>query len=47
MFIPVMVFAEEKTINIYLFYGDGCPHCKELEEWLTPYLKENKDVKLY
>ena len=47
LFIPIMLFAEEKTINMYLFYGDGCPHCKELEEFLGPYLKENKDIKLY
>ncbi len=22
------------TVHFYLFYGDGCPHCAEEEEWL-------------
>ena len=25
LFIPIFVHA--KTVDIYLFYGDGCPHC--------------------
>ena len=24
---------ESKKVNVYLFRGDGCPHCQEAEEW--------------
>ena len=30
-------FLENKPTGIILFYGDTCPHCKVLEEWI----KEN------
>lgn len=47
LFIPNIVFASNKEINIYLFYGDGCPHCASEEKFLNEYLKKNKDVKLH
>ena len=28
-FFPILVNAEEKEITLYLFHGDGCPHCEE------------------
>ena len=39
--LPFSVFAEEdeaeatesKEVNVYLFRGEGCPHCQEAEEW--------------
>lgn len=47
LFFPNMVFAEQKEMNIYLFYGDGCPHCAAEEKFLEGYL-ENKDyIKLH
>ncbi len=43
--LPLGVFAQEEEVaveevdnspvTIYLFRGDGCPHCQEFEEWLT------------
>ena len=43
--IPVMVFAEgeeeattateSNEVNVYLFRGEGCPHCQEAEEWFA------------
>ena len=24
---------ESKEVNVYLFRGEGCPHCQEAEEW--------------
>ena len=36
-FIPSVVFASEKDLNIYLFYGDGCPHCAAEEKFLNEY----------
>lgn len=34
LIFPNSVKAEE-TVNLYLFYGDGCPHCKALEIYLN------------
>jgi len=31
---PIFGKAEEKEIDLYLFYGEGCPHCKEEKKWL-------------
>lgn len=25
--------SENDPVNIYFFYGDGCPHCAEAEEF--------------
>ncbi len=50
LFVPFMVFAKEdssKDLNMYLFYGEGCPHCKALSEFLDEYLKEKKNVHVY
>ncbi len=33
--IPMFCFADEKPITLYLFHGDGCPHCAEEMEFLT------------
>ena len=45
MIIPLSVKADSKY-NIYLFYGDKCPHCAEEEVFLEEYLNENKDINL-
>ena len=35
-------------LNIYIFWGDGCPHCKHLSEFLNSHESEIKDyVKIY
>lgn len=34
--------AQSKNIDLYLFYGDGCPHCAKEEEFLE-YLENTKD----
>ena len=47
LFIPFLVFGSEKNLNIYLFYGDGCPHCKEEEKWFESYLKKNDYIKIH
>lgn len=39
LFLPVSAKADEKVINIHLFYGNGCPHCAAEEEFLSDYLK--------
>lgn len=47
LLLPVSAKADEKVINIHLFYGNGCPHCVAEEEFLSDYLKDRTDVKLY
>ena len=42
---PVTAKADN-VVNMYLFYGDGCPHCAEEEKFLDKYLKEEKNAKL-
>ncbi len=44
---PLSVNAQERIVNIHLFYGDGCPHCAAEEEFLVEYLKDKPNVKLY
>lgn len=33
----------EDKVNIYLFYGNGCPHCEKEEEFLTKLQEKYKD----
>lgn len=35
------------TINMYLFWGEGCPHCKKENEFLQDLVKNNEDLALY
>ncbi|MEE3343347.1 MAG: hypothetical protein VZS44_04575 [Bacilli bacterium] len=34
---------DDKKINIYFFWGDGCPHCEEEYEFWDSIIKEYKD----
>lgn len=57
LFIPfvINVKAEEtnenkeeaKKITIYLFRGEGCPHCAEAEEWFEELDKDEEYSKYY
>ena len=47
LLIPNILFAEEKEMHIYLFYGDGCPHCAKEEKFLENYLKNKPYIKLH
>ena len=55
LFIPFMITtnAEEKKtdeknkINVYLFRGEGCPHCAEAEEWFDELKKDEEFSKYY
>lgn len=43
------VFAQEtntKSVNIYFFWGDGCPHCAEEEPFLKSLVSSNTRVNL-
>ena len=41
------VYADGKTLNLYLFYGNGCPHCEGMHEYLDEYLDGKDNLKLY
>lgn len=41
----LVVASPVKALNIYLFYGDGCPHCAKEKEYLNE-LKESYDIDL-
>lgn len=49
LFIPFVVSADEKTLRVYLFHQESCPHCKKeiryLEELKNEY--SNLDVVTY
>ena len=45
MLIPNIVFGKE--LNIYLFHGDGCPHCRNEIAFLEEYLKDKGNIHLY
>lgn len=48
LFVPFMVHAEEtKKINVYLFRGEGCPHCAEAEEFFDSLSKDEEYSKYY
>lgn len=44
-FISLNVSAKEK-VKLYLFYGDGCPHCAEEEAKLLPEIEKDEDVEI-
>ena len=52
LFIPFMVNVqadetkEKDKINVYLFRGEGCPHCAEAEEWFDT-LKDDEEYSKY
>ena len=45
LLLPFSVSAKE--VNIYIFYGDGCPHCAALEKYIEKEYKHDEDVKTY
>ena len=44
LFVPTIIFAKSDKIDLYLFYGDGCPHCAQLENFLLTYNEMNNDI---
>ena len=39
----VNVKREDNKVNLYLFHGDGCPHCKDERNWLEGIKREYKN----
>ena len=46
LIIPFSIKAESK-VDLYLFYGDGCPHCAEEENFLDEYLQDKNYIELH
>lgn len=48
LLLPFSVFADDsvnnsetnKKVNVYFFYGNGCPHCEEAEKFFESIQKE-------
>lgn len=38
-------FAADKKINVYIFRGEGCPHCEEAIEWFEGTLANDEEYK--
>ena len=38
--LPLGVFAKDRNITLYLYYGKGCPHCEEEMKYLDS-IKDN------
>lgn len=39
------VNAASKKINVYIFRGEGCPHCEEAIEWFEGTLADDEEYK--
>jgi len=46
LMLPCILYADTKKVNMYLFYGEGCPHCKALEEYLDKFLKDKDNYEI-
>ena len=44
--IPFSTFAKDNEVTLYLFHGDGCPHCKEELEYLESIEKKYDYLKI-
>lgn len=48
LFLPSFVNAQnQETLNIYLFYGQGCPHCSKEEVFSQDLTQQYSNLKLY
>lgn len=45
-FIPMGVFALNE-VNLYLFWGDGCPHCEKEMEYLKELKNRYTNLRIY
>jgi cytochrome c biogenesis protein CcdA/glutaredoxin len=43
--ISPVAYAQEQKIDIVYFYGDGCPHCANFEEWVDE-IKDDYNINL-
>lgn len=46
LLFPLVVNAKDKNITLYLFHGDGCPHCASEIEYLNSIENKYKNLKI-
>ncbi|MFH0854535.1 MAG: thioredoxin family protein [bacterium] len=44
---PTFAKASDKPVNVYLFYADGCPHCREEKKFLEKIEQKYKNARIY
>ncbi len=42
--LPSGIKKEDGKVNIYLFWGDGCPHCEEFKEFMDHLESDYQDL---
>ena len=47
LFLPMVVNAEEKVIDIHLFFSSTCPHCKEEKKFLNDLAKKDSSIEIH
>ena len=45
--IPFVSVSAKEKINVYMFRGEGCPHCEEAEKWFKELEKDKEYVSYY
>lgn len=46
LLFPILVNAKENKVTLYLFHGDGCPHCASEIEYLNKIEKKYKNLEI-
>lgn len=36
--------SQKNTVNLYIFWGDGCPHCAHAKKYLEPYVRSHDNI---
>lgn len=44
---PVRASEKQNTVNMYMFWGEGCPHCAHAKRILEPYVTTHGNVEYY
>ena len=47
LFILIQPAIAQDKIDIYFFYGNGCPHCADEEKFLAKLQKDNKNIEIH
>jgi len=47
LFFYGCALAQKPDVNLYVFWSDGCPHCREEEAFLIDLVKEKPNVKVH
>jgi thiol-disulfide isomerase/thioredoxin len=47
LFLAKEAFAQQANVNMYLFWGDGCPHCAKEKEALPKLQEKYPQLKVY